>query len=235
MYLKQITKLATALAMVISVAIPAFAQSISIQGKGIIISAPDIAYISIGVSSNAATARIALDKNNKAMNNIITALTKQKVESKDFQTSNFSINPRYNNNRDNNQLPEVIGYEVFNTLSITIRDLQSLGPILDQVVVSGSNRINNIRFSIANPGPLKDKARALAAKDAKRRAEIYAATLGFTLGKITRITEGRATTNPFNGNFPMMSASRMSMDKGSSTPVEAGEQAVTTSVDITWE
>lgn len=220
-------------ALSLSFAMPTFAETISIRGTGIVTSAPDIAYINLGVNSNAQTARVALDKNTKAMNNIITAVKKIEVEDKDIQTSNFSINPRYNNKSYQESLPEIIGYEVSNNLSITIRNLDNLGPLLDNVVTLGSNRINNIQFAIAKPQPLEDQARALAAKDAKRRAEIYASTLGFNLGKIITITEGNAR------NQPLMQAKRsgalMLEMTSESAPIEAGEQAITSNVTVIWD
>ena len=213
---------------------PTFAETISIQGTGIVTSAPDIAYINLGVNSSAQTARVALDKNNKAMNNIINAIKKIEVENKDIQTSNFSINPRYNRVQNQEGLPEIIGYEVFNNLNITIRNLDELGAILDKVVTLGSNRINNIQFAIANPQPLEDQARALAAKDAKRRAEIYAATLGFNLGKIIEITEGRARNQPIIQAKLERGTMMMDASAPNSAPIEAGEQAITSNVTVIW-
>ena len=213
---------------------PSFAETISIRGTGIVTSAPDIAYINLGVNSSAQTARIALDKNNKAMNNIINAIKKIQVENKDIQTSNFSINPRYNRKNNLEGLPQIIGYEVFNNLSITIRNLDNLGPILDKVVTLGSNRINNIQFSISNPQPLEDQARALAAKDAKRRAEIYASTLGFNLGKIVEITEGVARNQPIMQAKMARGAMMMEAATDQSAPIEAGEQAITSNVTVVW-
>ncbi|PCI86743.1 MAG: hypothetical protein COB24_08285 [Hyphomicrobiales bacterium] len=222
------------IALSLSFITPTFAETISIQGTGIVTSAPDIAYINLGVNSSAQTARIALDKNNKAMNNIINAIKKIEVENKDIQTSNFSINPRYNRVQNQEGLPEIIGYEVFNNLNITIRNLDELGAILDKVVTLGSNRINNIQFAIANPQPLEDQARALAAKDAKRRAEIYAATLGFNLGKIIEITEGRARNQPLIQAKLERGTMMMDAAAPNSAPIEAGEQAITSNVTVIW-
>lgn len=208
-------------------------NTISIQGTGMVITAPDIAYINIGVSSQAETARDALDKNNLAMNNIVDLLGFAQVENSDIQTSNFSINPRYDRSQNNGQLPKIIGYETFNTLNITIRDLDGLGNILDKVVTSGSNRVNNIRFAVANPQPLQDQARALAAKDALRRAQIYADTLGFELGNIVSISEGGSRSTPRAEAY--MPQGAMMMDAmAKSTPIEAGEQAITSNVNIIW-
>lgn len=222
------------LALSLAFITPIFAETISIQGTGIITSAPDIAYINLGVNSDAQTARIALDKNNKAMNNIINAIKKIEVENKDIQTSNFSINPRYNRVQNQQGLPEIIGYKVFNNLNITIRNLDDLGAILDKVVTLGSNRINNIQFAIANPQPLEDQARALAAKDAKRRAEIYAATLGFNLGKIIEISEGTSYNQPVMQAKMERGAMMMDAVVSSSAPIEAGQQAITSNVTVVW-
>lgn len=221
--------IATALSL--SVLTPTFADTITIQGTGVVTTAPDIAYINLGVNSNAKTARTALDKNNKAMNNIIVAIKKAGIENRDIQTSNFSINPSYRNTKSNGNQTEITSYNVYNTLNITIRDLDKLGPILDKVVTLGSNRVNNIQFSISNPQPLKDKARAVAAKDAKRRAQIYANALGINIGKIIEITENNSGSGIYNDHATIMRKASLS----ASTPIEAGEQSVSASVTVTWE
>lgn len=221
--------LITAAALSLTLFTTSFAETISIQGTGIIVQAPDIAYINLGVNSNGQTARDALTKNNQAMGDIIAAIKKENVQNKDIQTTNFSINPRYNRRKTDN-LPEIIGYEVFNNLTITIRNIDGLGAILDKVVTLGSNRINNISFGIAKPQPFEDQARTLAAKDAKRRAQIYANTLDFKLGNIIKITEGVAHSLP----VPQGGIARSEMMMASEAPIEAGTQAITTNVTITW-
>ncbi len=230
---KKLARIITPIALSFALITTSFAQTITIRGTGIVKSIPDIAFINIGVNSDAATARIALDKNTKAMNNIINALLKLEIKKSDIQTSNFSINTIYNPTRENIQLPETIGYNVHNSLNISVLNLDNLGMILDKVVTLGSNRISNIRFATADSLPLEDQARKLAAKDAKRRAELYAATLGFSLGKIISINEGDSQSDPASNNLHR--GMRMEANLTTDAPIEAGEQTTKNNVTISWE
>ena len=121
--------------------------------------APDLAVITLGVMNSAATAREALDANNAAMNSVMAGLKSAGIAPNDMQTSNFTISPRYDFGQDNRQPPRVVAYDVSNTVTITVRKLDTLGAVLDQTVSQGSNQINGIMFSASDPGPAQDEAR----------------------------------------------------------------------------
>ena len=44
------------------------------------------------------------------------------------------MNPRYDYGQNNAQPPKVMGYDVSNNVTVTVRKLDSLGAVLDQVV-----------------------------------------------------------------------------------------------------
>ncbi len=100
------------------------------------------------------------------------------------------MNPRYDYGQNNAQPPKVVGYDVSNTVSLTVRKLDSLGAVLDQVVSSGSNQINGVMFQVWEPEAATDEARKLAVADALRKAQVYTAASGVTLGHIISLSEG---------------------------------------------
>ncbi len=51
--------------------------------------------ISTGVTSEAKTAREALDQNTEAMTKVVEALKGEGIDPKDIQTTNFSVSPVY--------------------------------------------------------------------------------------------------------------------------------------------
>ncbi len=159
---------------------PAFAddaklpRTLSLSGHGEVRLAPDMAVVTVGAMSSAATAREALDANTKAMESIIASLTTAKIEMRDIQTSNFGVNPRYDYGQGGNQPPKVLGYDVSNNVNVTVRKLDTLGAVLDAVVSAGSNQINGVMFQLAKPGAATDEARKLAVADARHKANIYA-------------------------------------------------------------
>ena len=215
---------------------PAFAddnkvvRSISLSGHGEVRMAPDLAIVTVGVMSSAATARVALDANTKAMEAVMASLKEAAIEARDIQTANFSVNPRYDYGQNNAQPPKVIGYDVSNNVTITVRKLDSLGAILDRVVSSGSNQINGVMFQLEKPEAATDKARKLAVADAMRKAQVYTAASGVALGQIMSLSEGGGYQPP-QPVFKSMRAEAAAAD----VPIAQGEQVITMDVNITWE
>jgi hypothetical protein len=215
-------------------AVPGAAQQLeappglTVSGVGEVRARPDLAVVRIGVVSQAATARAALDDNNAAMRAIMSALAEQGITARDLQTSQFTVQPRYRHDRSGEAPPRIDGYEVSNQLAVTVRDLDRLGPVLDQAVRVGSNQILGVEFSLDDPEPRRDQARRLAVQDAVRKAKIYAEAAGIDLGPIRAIIE-QAQPGP-----PQPVYRRMEM-ADASVPIAEGEQAITVEVTVVWD
>jgi uncharacterized protein YggE len=230
------------LALCTALTFPALAQdaasrTISIEGHGEVIAAPDTAFITSGVTSQGDTARAALDANTAAMNELIATLKAAGIEARDIQTSGFSVNPNYvySDARDANGYtlpPKINGYQVYNTVTVKVRDLPSLGAVLDKAVTVGANTISGVSFSVADPSDLYDEARKAAFADAREKAELYAATAGVELDSIRSIHEAQGFAQPPQPY--MMEA--MARDVASSpVPVEAGELTFSINVSVSWD
>ena len=123
-------------ALLASLSLPAYAGTITIEGRGEVMAAPDMAQINSGVTTQGASAREALDANTAAMAELIAELKAAGIEARDIQTSGFSVNPNYvyTDERDANGYslpPKINGYQVSNTVTVTVRELDDLGSILD--------------------------------------------------------------------------------------------------------
>jgi len=204
-------------------------RTISVTGTGIAKARPDTASISIGVVSDGATARVALDQNTAAMSAVSAALKTKAVEPKDIQTVDFSVRPKFQHFK-NGKPPAITGYRVVNSVRITVRDLKNLGAILDQTVSLGSNRINGITFSVAEPVKLEDMAREAAMADARHKAQLYAHAGLTRLGKVLTITED-ITTSPPTPRF----ARAALRSEAASVPIAPGESKLQARVHVTWE
>lgn len=215
---------------------PAFAEdnklirTISLTGHGEVRVAPDLAIVTMGVLSSATTAQEALAANTKAMTDLMAALKAADIEAKDIQTSNFSVNPRYDYGQNNGQPPKLTGYDVSNNVAVIVHKIGSIGDLLDKAVTSGSNQINGISFSIANPQAAMDEARKKAVTDAKRKAELYVAATSVTLGNVISLSEGGDNYQP-----PMPMQSKMMAADSSPVPIAQGEQVISVDVNISWE
>ncbi len=214
---------------------PAFAEGgkmpriISLSGHGEVRATPDIAYVTSGVVTQGATAADALAANTKAMTDLFAALKDSGIEDRDVQTSNFSVQPRYD--FSNNQAPKMVGYDVSNNVTVTLRKVDTLGALLDRMVQSGSNQISGISFDVSKPDDAMDEARKLATEDATRKAKVYAKAMGIELGNVMQVSEGSAAQPP----MPMVRSTMMKADAAPPVPMAAGEQTLAVDVNVIWE
>lgn len=219
----------------IATALPAYAGTIAIEGHGEVRVAPDMATINSGVTSQGETAREALDANTAAMTELISTLKAAGIEARDIQTSGFSVNPNYvySDARDANGYslpPRINGYQVSNSVTVTVRDLEDLGAILDKSVTVGANTVNGVTFSVADPSELLDQARKAAFADARHKAELYAQAAGAELGDLETISEQRNVNSP--EPYPMYARAEMA---AAPVPVEAGEMSFGVTVSVSWD
>jgi len=230
---------ATALTLV---AAPAFAQSapttpmqvhamaaqpaLNLSAYGEVRVAPDMATITFGVQTEAATAQAAMADNARRMQEVFAALSRAGIADRDIQTSGLNLSAQYD--YVENQPPRLRGYQASNQVTVIINDLTKVGTTADAVVGAGVNQINGISFGLKDPKAAEDQARVLAVRALQDKARLYAQALGVELGGIRSLNEGGGyTPQP-----PMpMYAARMAMADSASTPVAAGEMTVR--IDIT--
>lgn len=220
---------------------PALAQEvdmrpqINVLGEGKAHVSPDMAVISLAVLKEAETAREAMDLNNADMAAVIAALKEEGIEARDLQTSGLSINPQYVYPNDNNgeEKPRITGYQVTNSLTVRIRNLEKVGSVLDRSVSLGVNQGGNIIFTNDDPAEAMSEARKSAVDDARKKAETLAEAAGVTVGKVLSISESGGMMPP---PMPMMKAMRaQGMMAEAAVPVEAGENSYTVQVNVSFE
>ena len=199
-------------------------RQVSVVGHGEVKARPDTATVQIGVETEAATAAEALAQNTTQAQAIQQKLKELGIDEKDLQTSNFGVNPTYGT--DGRQ---VTGYHVSNSVTVTIRNLDQAGALLDQVVQAGANSIYGISFSVADTQKLMEQARQQALADAKVRATQLAAAGGSSVGDVLVISEN------VNIPVPLPMAARAAEASGQAVPVQPGEQTYSTDVQVTFE
>jgi uncharacterized protein YggE len=208
-------------------------RSISLAASGFVKTTPNKVDISTGVTSEAKTAREALEANSEAMSKVVAALKEDDIDPKDIQTMNFSVGPVYEQrpyDRPDGKPPAVVGYRVTNQVRISLHDTTKLGTILDKVVSLGANQIDSIEFGVEDPEALKDEARKLALKNVKDNAELYAEAAGVKLGEILSISEEESAYYPRAVPAPMaMDATKAAV------PIEAGTATVEVRVRVIWQ
>ncbi|MDA1215993.1 MAG: SIMPL domain-containing protein [Chloroflexi bacterium] len=205
---------------------------VHVTGTGKVSAMPDLAVLSMGVEAMERTVAEARTVAAQAMEGMIARLNALGVDNSDIRTSFFNIQPQYQYFEREQTLT---GYRVTNTLTVEIRDLDLVGPVIDGAVEAGGNatRINNVSFTIEDGRALADRARTLAVQDAVSKAGQYADAADFKLGNVVFITE-------FGGNVYPVEESRFLdaavSSEGSLPPTQilAGELDVTVSVQVVF-
>ncbi|MCT7374930.1 SIMPL domain-containing protein [Chelativorans salis] len=227
-----------AFAVAVLAVAPAAAQEadvgpkIMVTGEGEANVSPDMAVITFAVLREAETARAAMDENNAAMAAVIAALKEEGVEARDLQTGGLAINPQYvyPNERNEEERPRITGYQVTNTLTVRVRDIEKVGEVLDRSVSLGVNQGGDITFTNDDPAEALKEARTRAVEDAFAKARTLAEAASVSLGDVQEISEQMSAPPP----QPMARAMRMEAAADSSVPIEAGENSYKVRVNVTF-
>jgi uncharacterized protein YggE len=207
-------------------------RTLNVSGAGQVSARPDTAIVTLGVQTEAEQANAALSQNNQQMQAVINALKQGGVAAEDIRTQVINLQPRYEQPPAPSPsalpgTPNLIGYVATNTVEVTVRELDTLGELLDAAAQAGSNQIQGIRFEVSDPATFLDQARAAAWQDAQHKAEQLADLAGAKLGMVLTINETSQTPRPV-----VMESVRAAAP--AAVPVEPGTQTIEIDVQVTW-
>jgi hypothetical protein len=213
----------------------AITPSIMVSGTGEIKVKPDIARIDLGVQTQDKDSAKAVQQNASIADAVIKAVRAAGVAESDIQTTNYSIQPLYDflqPKPGESQGQQVFrGYQVMNTVRVTVRKLAITGNVIDAATKAGANWSGGISLDLndADKQKAEDAALAKAVADASRKAEIIAKAAGVSSLRLITISEGGGGSNP----VPMMGRAEFAMAKAP-TPIVAGEQTISASVSVRY-
>jgi uncharacterized protein YggE len=204
-------------------------RSVTVDGFGQVEVTPDQALVRLGVQTEGDTASEALAQNTTRMTALLASLTDAGIARADIQTQNISLYPRYADPGPEaiTRTQQLVGYTVSNIVQVRVRDLDTLGTILDSAVSAGANTIESIQFVVSDTSTPLDEARTEAMDDARRKAEQLAAAVGGELGEVIMINESGLPV------IPLGVAARAD-GFGGAAPVEPGTQSLSAQVQVTW-
>ena len=196
---------------------------ITVTGEGRVDAVPDMATLSIGVTTQAETAGAALTANSRQLSQVLARLRDAGIAVRDLQTSGLSMQPNWD--YSNNAAPRITGYVSTNMLTVRVRALETLGGVLDAAVRDGANTFNGLGFALADPAMALDEARRRAVADARHKAALLTEAAGMTLGPVLSISEGGGQPAPMY---------RMEAVVADAVPVAEGEVTLSAQVSIVY-
>lgn len=197
--------------------------------------APDTAVVTFSVvteSSQALSAQQENARKSEAVKTAVEALAaaNNKIEVK---TNDYNLSPEqdYSGRR-----PKIVGYEVKNSVTVSIGDLNQVGAVIDAATRAGANSVEGISFVVRQDSPAQGDALALATRQAMAKAEAIAQSLHGRIVRVVETNEGGINSQPnqYPPSKPLYYANSTA-NTSYTTPVQAGALDVRSQVVLVVE
>ena len=207
-------------------------KTITVQGSSSVTAAPTIAYVSIGVTTFNKNAATAQGENAVKMDRVYKTLASLGINKDKIKTLNYNISPRYDYK---NNVATLAGYNVINSIRVTVMDLKKVSDVLDMTVKEGVNQSNSISFGVTDEerDRLYLQALSQAVVNAKEKANTIATAAGITISKPANIIEG-SSAHFVQPNYRAMDMAKMASE-AAPTPISEGEMTIGANVTVIYD
>ncbi|WP_066555463.1 SIMPL domain-containing protein [Croceicoccus bisphenolivorans] len=206
---------------------------VEIQTQQQVMGDPDKAMVGAGVTTRAQTAVAAMQQNATQMDAVLKKLKALGVPDNRIQTSGITLNPQYQYNNSTQQ-PRFLGYDATNTVSIELRDLERVGPVLDALVAAGANNLNGPTWGVVDDTSRKAQARKAAFDQAMAQAREYARMAGYGNVRLLAIEESMGYSQPMYDRA-MAIQTNAAPPPPPMTPTRPGQVATTVGLTMKFE
>jgi uncharacterized protein YggE len=192
---------------------------------------PDRAMLSIAVESQAPTAAQAGADNATRQTRVIDAVKVAGIAAAQIRTSGYNVFPEYA--QSNEKGPRISGYRAHNTVQVEVRDIASVGKVIDAALAAGATNIGGVSLFASNTDPARKDALQKAVAKARTEAEAVATAAGGSLGPLAEVT-----IDPIGGPQPLVRQDAMFSARAAAaepTPIETGEIVVQAAVRVRWQ
>jgi uncharacterized protein YggE len=222
-----------------------YTGSLSVSGTGYVWAEPDMAKVTIGVTTEATTSTQAMGDNANAMDKVVNAIKAQGIPAIDIRTSTVSLQPKYeyqyptSSSSPDKAVPptslstRIVGYTATNTVTVTVRDMSKVGAVIDAGYNGGANQIHGVTFTLSDEKAASVYKQALqkAVTEAGDKAKVIASASGVGEIKLKSISE---SGQYYPVAYDAMERSAMAAGAVAPTPVSPGQQQVSATVSMTY-
>lgn len=203
---------------------------ITVASRGEIRVSPDRATVQVSVQTRAATAATAANENATKQAAVIQALRALGLAADQISTINYSVYPeqRYEPNKE----PVVTGYNVTNTITVDVRKLSEVGPVIDASLKNGANMITSLQFYASNTDEARRTAIASAVQKARLDADAAARAAGGSISGLLEINVGAYYPPPPRPIAMLRTAATADQAQ---TPINPGDQTLSVDVTTKWK
>lgn len=195
--MKKFTSVLAAALLVFSVAgtnLAAAAEpnTIAVSGMAEQEVAPDMAYIDVGINVRADDAETARTQDAQIASQIRRALLGLAITDNDLQNTSYYLYQEYK--VDRNGVRTADKYVLDSSIKVTVKDLDKLSQVIDNVVEAGATNISNITYALSTQNIIQRQLLATAVENARDKAAVVANAGSRTLGNMLS-----ADINSFDG------------------------------------
>lgn len=227
--MKKLISTVMALALSLTMATSVFAGArvgdyfyITSSGEGTINVSPDIAYVSIAISTTGETSKAASEENKQNTAKIIKDLEDFGIKNTDIETEYYNVYPKYSYT-DNEE--KFLGYNVTHGMRVTVRDINKVSDVLDIAANSGVTSSTDVSFDVENKDKYYEQALNIAIKNAVSKGTAMANAVGVDEVVIESMYE--SSTYRYG-----VSSSNIMYDSVKSSQVQPGSISIYASVDV---
>jgi uncharacterized protein len=208
-------------------------NTITVSGTGKVEVKPDTANITFTVRDSGKTSKEGEIKVAEKVDKALQEL-KKIIEEENIKTENYNSYPKYF--YPQNAPARIDGYEVSQTISLKIYDLDKVSDIISIVSGAGINEVSGPSFTVDNDDAYKQEARQEAISEAKEKAYRLARQLDVDLVRIVGFSEdGNYASLPYARTEMTMAGMSMIAKDAAAPALPTGQNEVTSNVSITFE
>ncbi|HEY7827073.1 MAG TPA: SIMPL domain-containing protein [Candidatus Limnocylindrales bacterium] len=206
-------------------------HTISVSGTGTVTLKPDVADLHLGVAVSRPSVKAAQADAAAAMTKVLAALKALGIDDKDIQTSNVSLQPTYDYQNGSNP-PRITGFQMSNSVTITVRDLAKVGDAIDNSLAAGATSVDGVTFRVSDQTAAEAQARQAAMTEARAKADTLASSAGIAIAGVASIVE---TSAPIYNPMPFAAGAAAPTDSAKvATPIQVGTNDVTITVNVVY-
>lgn len=154
--------------------------------------APDMAYIDVGINVRADDAETARTQEAQIASQIRRALLGLAITDNDLQNTSYYLYQEYKVDRSGVRTADK--YVLDSSIKVTVKDLDKLSQVIDNVVEAGATNISNITYALSTQNIIQRQLLATAVENARDKAAVVANAGSRTLGNMLS-----ADINSFDG------------------------------------
>lgn len=167
-------------------------STVRVTGTGSVSIKPDIARVGFTVRAQEKDVSEAQQQNAALMEAVLEVINAKSIAEEDVETGYLNINEVWDYSKNPSK---IVGYEVYYTVTVTVRDMDILGSLISEAVAAGASDVSGPEYSVEDDSEAYLQALGMAVESAGAKAKAIAAGAGVRLANLPISIDENGGTN----------------------------------------